>query len=108
MIKIQNLWKRYDKLQVLAGMDLEVKTGETLVILGPSGIGKSVLLKHIIGISKPDAGSIDIDNVRISDIQGADLYKEVKHMGMLFQGGALFDSMNVEDNAAFYLHQHQP
>jgi len=106
MIKIQNLWKRYDKLQVLAGMDLEVKTGETLVILGPSGIGKSVLLKHIIGISKPDAGSIDIDNVRISDIQGADLYKEVKHMGMLFQGGALFDSMNVEDNAAFYLHQH--
>lgn len=106
MIKIRNLWKRFDKLQVLAGMDLDVNTAETLVILGPSGIGKSVLLKHIIGITKPDAGTVDIDDVRISEVKGADLYKAVKHMGMLFQGGALFDSMNVEDNTAFYLHQH--
>lgn len=106
MIKIRNLWKHYDKLQVLAGLDLDVNTGETLVVLGPSGIGKSVLLKHIIGISKPDEGTIDIDDVRISDIHDGHLYKAMKQMGMLFQGGALFDSMSVEENTAFYLHQH--
>jgi phospholipid/cholesterol/gamma-HCH transport system ATP-binding protein len=106
MITIRNLWKRFDKLQVLAGLDLDVKTGETLVVLGPSGIGKSVLLKHIIGISQPDDGTIDIDDVRISHMNDTERYKAVKHMGMLFQGGALFDSMNVEENTAFYLHQH--
>ncbi len=106
MIQIRNLWKRFDKLQVLAGMDLDVNTGETLVILGPSGIGKSVLLKHIIGICKPDDGTIDVDNVRISATHGSDLYQVVKNMGMLFQGAALFDSMNVEENTGFYLKQH--
>jgi phospholipid/cholesterol/gamma-HCH transport system ATP-binding protein len=106
MIKIQDLWKRFGKLQVLAGMNLEIKEGETLVILGPSGIGKSVLLKHIIGLLKPDAGSIDIDGVLITDLKGPDLFKAVQNMGMLFQNGALFDSMNVEDNVAFYLKQH--
>jgi phospholipid/cholesterol/gamma-HCH transport system ATP-binding protein len=106
MIKVRDLWKKFGKLQVLAGMNLDVQTGETLVILGPSGIGKSVLLKHIIGILKPDDGSIDIDNVRISDLSEAELYRCVGNMGMLFQGGALFDSMNVEENTAFYLHQH--
>ena len=106
MIKIRNLWKRYDKLQVLAGLDLDVQAGETLVVLGPSGIGKSVLLKHIIGITKPDAGSVDIDGVMITDLQGPELYKAILHMGMLFQGSALFDSMNVEENTAFYLKQH--
>lgn len=106
MITIRNLWKRYGKLQVLAGMDLDIKTGETIVILGRSGVGKSVLLKHIIGISKPDAGSIDVDGVRVTDLQGAELYKAIKYMGMLFQGAALFDSMNVEKNVGFYLSEH--
>jgi phospholipid/cholesterol/gamma-HCH transport system ATP-binding protein len=106
MIKIRNLWKKFGKHQVMAGLDLDVKTGETLVILGPSGIGKSVLLKHIIGILKPDEGTIDIDQVRISDLSGADLYQNIHHMGMLFQGGAMFDSMTVEENTAFYLNQH--
>ena len=106
MIKIRNLWKRYGKLQVLAGLDLDIESGETLVVLGRSGVGKSVLLKHIIGISKPDAGTIEVDGVRISDLRGAELYKAVLDMGMLFQGAALFDSMNVEDNTAFYLKQH--
>ena len=106
MIKIRNLWKRYGKLQVLAGLDLDIQSGETLVILGRSGVGKSVLLKHIIGISKPDAGTIEVDGLCISDLQGADLYKVVLNMGMLFQGAALFDSMNVEDNIAFFLKQH--
>jgi len=106
MIKIRNLWKKYGKVQVLAGLDLDIKTGETLVILGRSGVGKSVLLKHIIGITKPDTGTIDVDGVRITDLKGEQLYKAIKSMGMLFQGGALFDSMNVEQNTAFYLTQH--
>lgn len=93
-------------MQVLAGMDLDIQEGETLVVLGPSGIGKSVLLKHIIGLLKPDQGAIDINDVRITDLEGPDLFKAVQNMGMLFQGGALFDSMNVEENTAFYLTQH--
>jgi phospholipid/cholesterol/gamma-HCH transport system ATP-binding protein len=107
MIEIKNLSKRFGSLTVLAGMDLTIKQGETLVILGPSGIGKSVLLKHIIGLLKPDEGSIDIDGVMITDLDGAELFKAVHNMGMLFQGAALFDSMNVEENVAFYLHQHR-
>src|SRR2546425_1248869 len=106
MIKICDLWKRFGKVQVLAGLNLEVKEGETIVVLGPSGIGKSVLLKHIIGLLKPDRGSIDIDGIRITDLEGVDLLLAVKNMGMLFQGGALFDSMNVEENTGFYLKQH--
>jgi phospholipid/cholesterol/gamma-HCH transport system ATP-binding protein len=93
-------------VKVLDNLDLEIKTGETLVVLGRSGVGKSVLLKHIIGITKPDSGTIDINGVRITDLTGPDLYKAVQEMGMLFQGSALFDSMNVEENTAFYLNQH--
>jgi len=106
MITIRNLWKRYGKVQVLAGLDLDVKKGETLVILGRSGVGKSVLLKHIIGITKPDDGFVDVEGVKITDLKGPELYKAVQDMGMLFQGSALFDSMNVEENVGFYLHEH--
>lgn len=106
MIQIRNLWKRFGKLQVLAGLDLDIQDGETLVIVGPSGIGKSVLLKHIIGLLKPDDGTVDVDGVRITDLEGPELFKAVQNMGMLFQGSALFDSMNVEENIAFYLKQH--
>src|SRR4029079_15947511 len=69
-------------------------------------IGKSVLLKHIIGLLKPDRGTVDIDGVRITDLEGAELLFAVRHMGMLFQGGALFDSMTIEENTGFYLKQH--
>lgn len=106
MIEIRDLWKRFGKMQVLAGMNLDIYDGETLVILGPSGIGKSVLLKHIIGLLKPDAGTVDVNGVRITDLSGPELFKAVHDMGMLFQGSALFDSMNVEENTAFYLKQH--
>ncbi len=106
MIHIKNLWKKFGSLQIMSGLNLEIKTGETLVILGPSGIGKSVLLKHIIGLCKPDEGTIEVDGTLISSLKDHDLYKALHHMGMLFQGGALFDSMNVEQNTAFHLVQH--
>ncbi|MBS0625246.1 MAG: ATP-binding cassette domain-containing protein [Verrucomicrobia bacterium] len=106
MIRIKNLWKKYGSVDVLKGLDLEVKDGEILVILGRSGVGKSVLLRHIIGIEKPDRGSIEVDGVMISDLKKNEIYSAVRNMGMLFQGSALFDSMNIGDNTAFYLEQH--
>ena len=106
MIKITNLWKHYGTNQVLEGLNLEVRKHETLVILGRSGVGKSVLLRHIIGIEKPDEGTIEIDGQLISNLRKNDLYRAVRNMGMLFQGSALFDSMNVEENTGFYLNQH--
>lgn len=106
MINIKNLWKRYGKIEVLTGLDLEVRQGEILVILGRSGVGKSVLLKHIIGLEKPDLGSIDVGGVTITSLKKNQIYNAVKNMGMLFQGSALFDSMTIEENTAFYLNQH--
>ena len=69
-------------------------------------MGKSVLLKHIIGIAKADRGYIEVDDIRISDLRGEKRFRATQHMGMLFQGAALFDSMNLEENTGFYLHQH--
>lgn len=106
MISIRDLWKSYGKLEVLKGLNLDVLEGETLVILGRSGVGKSVLLKQIIGIEKPDKGYVEVDGERISELPPGQRYKGRRKMGMLFQGSALFDSMNVGENTAFYLRQH--
>ena len=106
MIRIRNLWKRYGANHVLRGLNLDVRNGEILVILGRSGVGKSVLLRHIIGIEKPDQGSIEVDGLNITSLKKNKIYSAVKNMGMLFQGAALFDSMNIEENTAFYLDQH--
>ena len=106
MIEIRDLWKTFDDTPVLQGLSLTVEKGETLVVLGRSGVGKSVLLKHIIGITKADRGSIQVDHVQISNLKGEALYRATRNMGMLFQGAALFDSMNIADNTAFYLKQH--
>lgn len=106
MIEVRNIWKRFKKQQVFAGLDLQIQEGETLVILGSSGVGKSVLLKHIIGLSKPDHGTIHVDGVDITQLSSNELLNATARMGMLFQGGALFDSMNVAENAAFYLNEH--
>lgn len=106
MIRIRNLWKRYGTIDVLRGLNLEAQKGEILVILGRSGVGKSVLLRHIIGIEKPDRGSIEIDGTLITQLKKNQIYAAVKNMGMLFQGSALFDSMNIEENTSFYLKQH--
>ncbi|NGX28663.1 MAG: putative ribonucleotide transport ATP-binding protein mkl [Candidatus Anoxychlamydiales bacterium] len=103
MINIKDLHKSYGNTTVLDGLNLEVKQGEILVILGRSGVGKSVLLKHIIGLEKPDSGSVEIDGVDISNLDFPDLYEPIRNMGMLFQGAALFDSMNIEANTGFYL-----
>lgn len=106
MIDIHDLWKAYGTNQVLRGLSLKVEKGETLVILGRSGVGKSVLLKHIIGIAQAEKGHIEVDGIRVSDLKSEKRYALTKNMGMLFQGAALFDSMNIEDNTAFYLKQH--
>lgn len=106
MIHINDLWKKFGKNEVLKGLTLEVKTGETLTILGRSGVGKSVLLKHIIGISKADRGTIEVDGVRIDELKGQQLYSAIRGMGMLFQGAALFDSLTIAENTGFFLAQH--
>lgn len=107
MIVVKNLWKSYGSLTVLKGLDLTVYDGETVVILGRSGVGKSVLLRQILGIEIPDKGEVEVNKMPISKMNQAQRYEAVKSMGMLFQGSALFDSMNVGENVAFYLRQHE-
>lgn len=106
-IIIRNLQKKYGNVVVLNNLNLDVYEGETLVILGRSGVGKSVLLKQIIGIETPNKGYVEVNGIRISDINPIIRYRAVKNMGMLFQGAALFDSLNVFENTAFYLRQHE-
>ncbi|EKE22060.1 MAG: hypothetical protein ACD_7C00068G0001 [uncultured bacterium] len=107
MIKIKDLYKKYGDKAVLNGLNLDVNYGEILVILGRSGVGKSVLLKHIIGLEKPDSGTVCVDGVNINELDPTQLYQSIKNMGMLFQGAALFDSMNIEANTGFYLHNNE-
>lgn len=108
MIKIVNLSKKYGNVEVLKKLNLEVHKGETLVILGRSGVGKSVLLRHILGIEKPDDGYIEINGKKTSEMTPEEFLATKKKMGMLFQSAALFDSMSVSENVAFYLKQHEP
>lgn len=107
IIVAKDLWKSFGKLQVLKGLNLTIFEGETLVILGRSGEGKSVFLKEIIGIEKPDKGYVEVDGEKISEMSQRKKTKTTKSMGMLFQGSALFDSMTVAENTAFYLRQHE-
>lgn len=107
MIKIRDLCKRFGQKVILDSLSLDVNKGEILVILGRSGVGKSILLKHIIGIEKPDSGYVEIDGVNISNLNPPEIYSAIKNMGMLFQGAALFDSMNIEQNTGFYLNHNK-
>ena len=85
MIIVHDLYKKFGSLEVMKGLNLEVKTGETLVILGRSGVGKSVLLKHILGLSRPDAGYIEVDGINITSLRGDNLYRPFKIWACYFK-----------------------
>jgi len=106
MIKIINLYKKIEKKIVLNGLNLYVQKGKITVITGLSGSGKSVLLKTVVGLIKPDSGKVIVDGENISTLRGAKLINLRKKIGFLFQGGALFDSLSVFDNVAFPLREH--
>ncbi|HTZ17849.1 MAG TPA: ABC transporter ATP-binding protein [Dissulfurispiraceae bacterium] len=101
MIEIINLKKSFGTQQVLKGVDLVIETGEVTAILGKSGGGKSVLLKHIIGLLKPDSGQVMIDGVDITRLGTADMDKFREKFAVVFQFGALFDSMTIFENVSF-------
>lgn len=106
LIEIRGLCKAFGAQKVLDGVQLNILSGETIVILGHSGSGKSVLLKHINCLFQPDAGEIVFDGVRVEAMAERDLVPVRRRIGMLFQGGALFDSLTIEDNVAFPLDEH--
>lgn len=104
-IRIRGLTQSFGSQEVLRGIDLDIFRGETVVILGASGGGKSVLLKHLPGLLRPTGGSILVDGVEVTGLRERQLGAIRKHMGILFQGGALFDSMTVAANVAFPLRE---
>lgn len=106
MIRIENLHKSFGEKKVLNGVNLEVRKGETMVVIGQSGAGKSVLLKLIIGVLKPDQGKIYIDGLEITSLPDEERLRLNRKLGMVFQGAALFDSMTVAENVAFGLERH--
>jgi phospholipid/cholesterol/gamma-HCH transport system ATP-binding protein len=105
MISVRGLVKRIGLQEILRGVDLEVPVGETLAIIGRSGGGKSVLLKHLIGLMRPNAGEIWVDGQNIIAMNERELASIREKVGILFQGSALFDSMSVEENIAFPLRE---
>lgn len=106
MIILDNLHKAFGPKQVLSGVSLEIPDGETLVIIGRSGTGKSVLLKLIVGLLHPDQGTIAIDGRRVDTMSEKDLYALRTEFGYVFQGAALFDSMSVAENLLLGLREH--
>ena len=108
MIRIQRLHKRFGSQPVLRGVDLDIATGEIMVVIGRSGGGKSVLLKHLIGLLRPDSGSVAVDGTEITRLRGSELDRVRERYGVVFQGGALFDSMSVAENVAFPLREKSP
>ena len=107
MIRLVNINKSFNGQKVLQDLNLTIPSGQTTVIIGLSGGGKSVLLKHIMGLIRPDSGEIWIDQEELNRLKQRDLYRVRKRFGMLFQEGALFDSMTVGENVAFPIREHK-
>jgi len=106
MIQLIGVHKSFGEKQVLRGVDLHIRRGESMVVIGLSGGGKSVLLKHIIGLTHPDRGKVIVDGQDLSSCSQRELSMIRKRFGMLFQGAALFDSMTVGENVGFGLREH--
>ncbi|HEX7830236.1 MAG TPA: ABC transporter ATP-binding protein [Thermoanaerobaculia bacterium] len=106
MISLQHLYKSFDGRQVLRDLSIDIERGESLVIVGGSGTGKSVTLKHIIGLLQPDRGRVFIDGSDMTNMSDVELNQFRRRFGMAFQEGALFDSMSVFENIAFPLRRH--
>jgi len=107
MIEIRNLHKTFGDNKVLQGVNLDIDTGETLIIIGRSGCGKSVLIKHIVGLLYPDEGNVKVEGHRVDEMNLKELYELRSKFGFLFQGSALFDSMTVEENITLPLVESQ-
>ena len=105
-LRFVDVHKRFGQKVVLQGVDLDVESGETCVVLGGSGSGKSVLLRHAVGLHRPDRGEVWVDGTEISGLEEEELLETRKKVGMLFQSGALFDSMTVRENVGFALDEH--
>ncbi|MDT3695687.1 MAG: ABC transporter ATP-binding protein [Ignavibacterium sp.] len=103
MIEINDLQKSFGSKKVLQGVNLSIEAGETIVIIGRSGCGKSVLIKHIVGLLEPDYGFVKVEGKIVSDLSQIELYELRKNFGFLFQGSALFDSMTVFENVSLPL-----
>src|SRR5688572_3211661 len=106
LIELRNVSKRFGRLVVLNGVTLSIEEGQSLVVIGASGSGKSVMLKHIVGLLKPDKGEVWFDGQRIESYSERQMDAIRQQFGFLFQMGALFDSLNVEDNVGFPLVEH--
>src|SRR5471030_676416 len=102
-LQVRGLRKTFAGQEVLKGIDFDVKPGEVFVIMGPSGSGKSVLLRHLIGLEEPDSGTIMVEGRLITSPEVMDRYR----MAMVFQSGALLNSLNVAENVGIYLTEHQ-
>lgn len=107
MIRFENVTKSFGKRQILRGVNLEIEAGKTTVIFGVSGGGKSTIIKHMVGLLKPDSGIISYKGMNIDHADETTLREIRKKIGFLFQSGALFDSMNIRDNVAFPMVEHQ-
>ncbi|MCX6074727.1 MAG: ATP-binding cassette domain-containing protein [Campylobacterales bacterium] len=107
MIRFENVTKSFGKREILRGVNLEIEKGKTTVIFGVSGGGKSTIIKHMVGLLKPDSGTISYNGVRMDNADEPTLQEIRKKIGFLFQSGALFDSMNIRGNVAFPMIEHQ-
>lgn len=107
MIRLEGVHKGFGSRQILKGVDLHIPEGKTTVVFGVSGGGKSTIIKHIVGLLQPDKGDIYVDDIKVNGADEATLLAIRKKVGFLFQNGALFDSMNIRDNVAFPVIEHQ-